>query len=188
MTRAHRVLFDACTLENFASVARLDLLETRFSGRAARTDGVAFELRRRAAEQPALRPLVDATWLGSPIAAEDAPAVQQIDRIRRGLGGSPTLPTQHLGEAQSLYHLVFIEPSGTFATDDRDAYLTAQRRGVRVIDTVDILRECYSAGLLGCPEAYELLHKMVAAGRGVAAPPSHWFVCPPADVTDRSDP
>lgn len=32
--------------------------------------------------------------------------------------------------------------------------------------------------LFRCPEAYELLRAMADAGRGVAMPASHWYVCP----------
>jgi predicted nucleic acid-binding protein len=84
---------------------------------------------------------------------------------------------QHLGEAQTIYHLSAIEPSAVFATDDRDAYNTAQRRSLHVIDTPDILIKSYEAGLLGCPEAYELLNKMAIAGRGVVVPENHWHIC-----------
>jgi predicted nucleic acid-binding protein len=105
-------------------------------------------------------------------------AVQQIDLIRRALGGSARLPTQHLGEAQTIYHIGNVEPNAVFATDDRDAYNTALRKNLRVIDTPDILNDCYEARVLGCPEAYELLHKMAASGRGVAIPESHWYICP----------
>lgn len=179
MTGSDRILFDACTLENFVVVGRLDLLQTLYEGKCGWTDGIEMDIRRGLAERPHLQPLIGAAWLGTPIAADDPLAVQRIDRIRRGLGGSPGLPMQHLGEAQTIYHLGAVEPTAIFATDDRDAYNTAQRRGIHVIDTSEILGKCYEAAMLGCPDAYELLHKMAAAGRGVAVPPSHWYICPP---------
>jgi predicted nucleic acid-binding protein len=177
-------MLDACTLANFAAVGRLDLLRALYEGKCAWTEGVELETRRGVAELPYLQPLIGAIWLGTPVATDDPLAVQQVDRIRRALGGAPGAPTQHLGEADTIYHAGLAGATCVFATDDRDAYYTAQRRGLRVIDTPDILRECYDAGLLACPEAYELLHKMAAAGRGVAVPGSHWYVCPPT----RSEP
>lgn len=179
MTSASRVLFDACTLENFAAVQRLDILQMLYADRSAWTDGVELEIRRGTAERSYLQALAGAAWLGTPVAADDPLAVQQIDRIRRALGGASDSPTQHLGEAQSIYYVQTVESTAVFATDDLDAFNIAKRRGLRVMDTPDILRECYDAGILGCPEVYELLHKMVAAGRGVAVPESHWYVCPP---------
>lgn len=180
MTSAGRVLFDACTLENFAIVQRLDLLQVLYAERSTWTDGVELEIRRGISDRPHLQALTGAVWLGDPVAADDPSAIQQIDRIRRALGGAVGAPTQHLGEAQSIYHIQTVESTAIFATDDRDAFHTARRRGLRVMDTPDILRECYDAGILGCPDAYELLHKMAAAGRGAAIPESHWCICPPS--------
>jgi len=177
MTDHKRILFDACTLENFAVVARLGLLEKTYPN-GAWTDGTELEIRRGSIERLHLRTLVGASWPGTPIAAEDPLALQQIDRIRRGLGGSPTTPTRHLGEAQIIRHISHVEPGTVFATDDRPAADFARRRGIRVVDTPDILRACFDAALLECPEAYELLREMVECGRGVAAPPSHWHICP----------
>jgi hypothetical protein len=137
-----------------------------------------MDVRRGSAERPYLQALIGASWLGAPIIFDEPSAVQQIDRIRRSLGGSPGLPMQNLGEAQIIYHLSVVEISATISTDDKDAYSFATRRGLYVTDTPDILRECYEAGLLQCPEAYELLRKMATAGRGVAVPASHWFICP----------
>lgn len=179
MTSASRVLFDACTLWNFAAVEGLELLRIRYEGRCAWTESAQWETRRGVADLPYLQPLIGASWLGTPIATDDPLAVQQVDRIRRALGGAPGAPTQHLGEAEAIYYAELDRVTTVFATDDRDAFHTAQRRGLRVTDTPGILRECYEVGLLGCPDAYELLHKMIAAGRGVVAPPSHWHICPP---------
>jgi predicted nucleic acid-binding protein len=178
MNRPGRIIFDACTLENFAVVGRLDLLQALYQDRSAWTDGTELEVRRGVAERPHLQALIGSTWLGPPIAADEPLALQKIDRIRRSLGGSPRLPTQHLGEAQIIHHISNVESSAIFATDDRDAYNLAQRRGMNVVETPDILRECFDAGLSGCPESFDLLHKMAAAGRGVAMPPNHWYICP----------
>ncbi|QSB15151.1 hypothetical protein JQS43_01895 [Natronosporangium hydrolyticum] len=179
MTTSGRVLFDTCTLENFAVVARLDLLEVCYSGRCGWTTAVEWEIRRGAAQRPHLRLLQGVTWLGDPIDSDDNDTLQQIDRVRRALGGAPTRPFEHLGEAQMLHHVQHVEVSASIATDDRAAYDMALRRGLQVIDTPEILRTCYERQLLSCPEAFELLTKMAQAGRGVAVPDNHWHICPP---------
>lgn len=51
------------------------------------------------------------------------------------------------------------------------------------MDTQAILADCYTQGHIGCPEAFELLVMMAAAGRGVRVPPSHWYICPPKKLT-----
>jgi|SRR5215204_2795668 len=186
MNRTGRVIFDACTLENFAVVGRLDLLQALYQDRSTWTDGTELEVRRGAAERPHLQALIGAAWLGTPLAADEPLAIQQIDRIRRSLGGSPGLPTQHLGEAQAIHHVSTVESGAIFATDDRDAYNLAKRRGMNVLDTPDILRECFDVGFSGCPESFDLLHKMAATGRGVAMPPNHWYICPNHTVDANS--
>lgn len=128
MTSASRVLFDACTLWNFAAVERLELLRTRYEGRCAWTESAQWETRRGVADLPYLQPLIGASWLGTPIATDDPLAVQQVDRIRRALGGAPGAPTQHLGEAEAIYYAELDRVTTVFATDDRDAFHTAQRR------------------------------------------------------------
>lgn len=165
-------------MENFATVERLDLLADLYGEGCAWTEAVALEIRRGAKDRPHLRSLVGATWLGTPVGSEDPLATAEIFRIRRALGGSTAEPNQHLGEAESIYHASRTHSTGAFATDDQDAYTVAQRRGLFVIDTPDILRACYEAGIASCPEAYELLQKMAASGRGVTVPPSHWWICP----------
>lgn len=177
MTTAGRIFFDACTLRNFAVVGRLDLLEKQFSGRAAWTDGTEIEIRRSAQHSPQVQSLLGAHWLGSPVVVgELPPAAQQVDRLRRAIGGGVARPLEHLGEAQAIHALIGTD--GIFATDDRKAADFARRKGIRTLDSSDLLRECFEAGLVGCPEAFEVLQLMARAGRGVAVPPGHMYVCP----------
>lgn len=172
------IYFDTCTLNNFAVVGRLDLLPALYGNRCTWTDAVELEIRRGLIHRPYAKPVLDAAWLGQPVSTDDPGGVQQIDLIRRGLGGSPDLPRQHLAEAQAIHHIGTADPTGTFATDDRDAYELGRRRGIAVLDTPQILAACHQAGLLGCPEPYHLLVAMAAAGRGVTRP-THQLICPP---------
>ncbi len=178
MTNPVSVFFDACTLQNFAVVDRLDLLEKRFAGRAGWTEGTAFEIRRGVREVPTLAPLLNAVWLGTPISVGDLPPEkQQVDRIRRAIGGGNARPLEHLGEAQVIHHLLQ-KPGAVFATDDRLAAHYANGKGIGTINSADILSDCFDADLAGCPEAFEVLRTMAQLGRGVAVPPSHLYVCP----------
>ena len=133
-----RVLFDSCTLENFSAVGRLDLLRTLYGQRCSWVTGVRADISPRLLVRPDLQ-AITSQWLGEPIEETEPSGVQQIDRIRRALGGSPMLPHQHLAESQAIYHITEIEKDDTFATDDRGAYAMASRRGGNVIDTPDIL-------------------------------------------------
>ncbi|MEV4630498.1 hypothetical protein AB0J90_29980 [Micromonospora sp. NPDC049523] len=125
-----------------------------------------------------MAPLLGAAWLGTPVVVGDLPpAAQQVDRLRRAIGGSGIRGVEHLGEAQIIHHLL-TTGGGTIATDDRSAADYAARKGLISLDSNDILADCFEAGLVGCPEAYEILVAMAAAGRGVRLPSSHQHVCP----------
>jgi hypothetical protein len=165
-------------LENFTAVGRVGLLRSLYRDRCSWTVGVQSDIQPRLLVRPDLQE-IDASWLGEPIEETDPDGVRLIDLIRRTLGGSTLLPRQHLAESQAIYHVSHVEKNAIFATDDRGAYSMAVRRGLTVIDTPDILSACYEAGLLACPEAYDLLLAMAAAGRGVAIPETHAQICPP---------
>ncbi len=171
------VFFDACTLENFSAVGRLDLLSSLYGDRCAWMTAVVEEIQVRVAVRPDLRD-IDKSWLGEPLDTDCVQAMQRVDRIRRALGGQPNLPKHHLGEAQIIEHLESTG-RGTFATDDADAALMAKNRGLNVVDTFDIVAACYEAGLIGCPDAFHLLVRMRELDRGVHVPPNHWYICPP---------
>jgi hypothetical protein len=172
------VFFDANTLMSFAVVARLDLLEVRFSGRARWITAVQIEVQRGVAVEPGLTTILTAKWLGDPLEVSGIKGIKQVDLIRRALGGVDSAPLQHLGEAETIY---CIEKSGSpesvFVTDDKPAADFASRRGIRVINTAKVLAECHSMDEIGCPDAYDLLLGMADQGRGVEIPPDHTYVC-----------
>jgi predicted nucleic acid-binding protein len=161
------VILDACTLKNFSAIGRLEVLERRFGDRARWTPAIRLEAGRLDV------PHVD--WLGPPVSigGGDLTVILAVDRIRRGLGATRTDPaTLHLGEAEAIYFLEAHHPEWTFVSDDRAAVDLARRRGLTAIDTQEVLADCYADGLLSCPEAFELLGAMAAAGRGVRVPPA----------------
>jgi hypothetical protein len=128
------VVIDACTLWNFAVVERLDLLEVRYAHRGARwTEAIQLEITRHVKEEPLLRAVLDAQWLGQPMAITGGPqALIRIERIRRGLLATPSdPPTLHLGEAEVIDLL----------TDDQPAADLASRRGLSVLDTPRVLAD-----------------------------------------------
>jgi len=173
------VYFDTCTLSNFAAVGRLDLLEERFGYRARWTETVQFEVQRGVRAAPYLRSVLVAGWLGEPVEISGSPAaLTEINNIRRGLGAAPGNETQHLGEAEIIHHLQNVDIGAFFITDDQPALDFARRRGVAGFDTCQIMAECFAAGEVGCPEAFDLLVKMFELDRGVRVPASHLQVCP----------
>jgi hypothetical protein len=109
------VYFDTCTLSNFAAVGRLNILEERYGHRARWTETVQFEVRRGIAAAPYLRSVLNAAWLGEPIEIGGGTSVlTEINNIRRGLGALPGNQTQHLGEAEIIYCLQFVDTGAFF--------------------------------------------------------------------------
>ncbi len=171
--------FDTCTLSNFATVGRLDLLERRCGNRARWTETVRYEVSRGLSRQPYLQQVLDAGWLGTPVeVGGDPKELEEIERIRRALGGGSGDHLRHLGEAEMFHHLENHDVYGVLVTDDRPALDFAGRRGIATMDTVRLLAECHAQGEIGCPAAFDLLVAMSTAGRGVRVPAHHRLVCP----------
>jgi predicted nucleic acid-binding protein len=169
------VIVDACTLQNFSVIGRLDILKQHFAHRAGWTQAI-----QREAGQLRVPPV---DWLGTPLSAgDDIATLIAVDMIRRGLGATLTDPaTLHLGEAEAIHLLETHHPTWTFVSDDQPAVDFALKRGLNAVDTQAVLADCYAQGEIACPDAFELLRQMAAEGRGVRVPPSHWYVCPPGD-------
>lgn len=95
---------DNTVLCNFASVHRLDLLKEWLRGRGRWTEAVENEARNSAAYLPDLVMLLHDRWLGEPIEITDESSISQIQAIRRSVfGGLPSMPRQHLGEAETCF-------------------------------------------------------------------------------------
>ena len=172
------VLFDTNTLVNFAVVDRLDLLNSHYGHRAIWTETVEIELRRGLRAEPKIRDILDANWLGDPIEIAGTPDdLEQVDRIRRALGGTAANPMQHLGEAEIISYIQNRAPGAIFITDDLPALDFARRKQLFSINTATVLGECHSYAEIGCPHAYNLLIEMRSKGRGVRVPAHHSAVC-----------
>jgi hypothetical protein len=166
------ILYDTVTLLHFAACNRLDIL--RDLSRASsppfwveRVHGEVEDGANRLLGPPRTqcRYILSQTWLGDP--HEPLPADQlAIFSIRTaldsGLGGDPS---QHLGEAQTIY--VAEELGAVIATDDGPAFSYARERlGLgNAIDTVDLLRQAVAAGLVTADDAARLVARIRAAGR-----------------------
>jgi predicted nucleic acid-binding protein len=174
---ADPLIFDANVLWSFAVVHRLDLLEARYGARIVWTDAVAFELRRRLHDEPSLQAVLDAQWLAEPIGFVAADQLA-IARIRNILATPGDHPAKHLGEAEAIYLIENSMATATFVTDDGPAADLAQRRRIRVMGTVDIMRDCHAMAEIGCPDAWNLMREMERQGRTVRAPDHHSSVCP----------
>lgn len=174
-------IFDTCSLENFTVVDRLDLLEGRYGHRACWTVTIESEVTRGLRKEPKLRDVLDAKWLGEPIdIMPDVEGVQAIFNNRRALSKVPSAmaATEHLGEAEIIYLMETGHRDWLFITDDQPAKDMAKRRGLRAIDSAEVLADCFAMGEITCPAAYKLLEQMVDKDRGVRLPADHTFVCP----------
>lgn len=172
-------MIDACSLQNFAMVGRLDLLEGRFGERLAWTQAVELEVKRGVQEERSLEQVLQCAWLGQAVdvTSGDVLAVVKVEPIRRALGGHSGRPFEHLGEAETIYYIENYAPSTIFVTDDRPALDFARNRQILVMNSAAVLSECHKSGEAGCPEAYQLLQQMAAMGRGVYVPNTHHEVC-----------
>jgi predicted nucleic acid-binding protein len=173
-------LADACTLQNFAVVGALWILERRYGSDLTWTEAVRHEIRRGLPAEPRLQRVLDLedAWLGSPLRL-DQPGDDEVDLIRRGLGGLAARPLEHLGEAESIRALERSNATDRLLlTDNGPASDFASRRssGIRVLDSADVLTEAYAMGDIGCPQAYDILRAMHGEGRAIRLPP-HREVC-----------
>lgn len=162
------VLFDAATLVNFAVVDALALLEGEYGHRPPHWTAV---VRQEIADGynlagvVALGSVLSATWLGRPLEPKSAKDRKSIAELHIGLNGGVRPPVGHAGEAESIHFA--LQLGAVFVTDDRPAAAYADRKGVHVLDTVDVLRALQVAGTLSCDGAWELAVQMMDVGRTV---------------------
>lgn len=171
---------DTCTLVNFAVVDRMDLIRGAVLGGRWVT-AVEREVRRSAQNVSGLDYAACQVWLGDSIDVDDPGAIEVIENLRLALGGARREPLKHLGEAQSI-HAILTRPdlaAAIFVTDDLSGADLARRNNITVWTTQDIVRRCYRIGLIGCPDAYDLLSEMRHGHRrGVQVPRDHSVICP----------
>ena len=159
---------DNTVLCNFAAVDRLRLLQDVLDGKGRWTEAVAHEARLSARHLPVLSTLATDGWLGDPIEIDDEVERQAVERVRRGVfNGNRTAPTQHLGEAQTCVLITSRREfrASAWITDDRSAGRYSRRKGIRTLETMDLMALAAMSGLVTAVEGHRLLHAMTAAGR-----------------------
>lgn len=159
---------DNTVLCNFAVVDGIHVLGQILDSRGRWTTQVEHEARMSARHIGNLRKLIDAGYLGEPIAMTDEAEIRTIDAVRRAVfGGAENRPSQHLGEAQTC-HVIEKWPEfkgSAWITDDREAFDFAVRRGITAMQTMDLVCHGVADGVVTADGGFHLLHAMVKAGR-----------------------
>lgn len=171
---------DNTVLCNFAAVDRLPLLKEVLDGKGRWTEAVAHEALLSARHLPLLRTLPLDGWLGDPIEIDDETERQAVERVRRSVfHGDRAAPTQHLGEAQTCVLITSRREfrASVWITDDRSAGTFSRRKGIRTLETMDLMALAAKTGLVKPAEGHRLLHAMTAAGRHL-----HRISSRPADL------
>lgn len=169
---SYAVFPDNTVLCNFAAVYRLDLLKDWLRGRGRWCEAVAYEAARSAAVLTQLATIAADGWLGEPIEVDEHQAAA-VDLIRRVvMGGDPTRPLQHLGEAQTCHVIQTVADfaGSWWVSDDRDALEYASHQGIRTYRTIDVMRMIVADGDLGADQALQLMRAMRATGRNLLVP------------------
>lgn len=112
-------------------------------------------------------------WLGDPIELRNEVEDRQVQAIRRAVfGGAPRIPMAHLGEAMTLFVIQnWTEFHGsTWISNDQDSVEYARRQQIRVMETLDVMREIVADGDITPREAFSLMHLMAQQDRGLRLP------------------
>lgn len=160
------MIFDAVTLRHFGAAEALEvcrqLAEPRNFPRW--TDAVSSEIARgvRLGREECIS-VQECAWLGAP-QEPDIVDLTAITLLQRALS-TGAAAEGNAGEAESIY---FVEHfGGIFATDDNAAFDFACRRLGRdhVVDTVDLLRQAVSEGVITSHEAADYAERVTHSGR-----------------------
>lgn len=173
-----RLIVDACTIVNFASIDKVGLLETMLRGRGSWSTTVHAEVLRLSRRKPHLV-IAELERILGPTIEVDERESSAIELIRRSFATPLSRPSEHLGEAECV-HLMMTRHEFTnsiLITDDNHAAKFARQQHLQVWHSMHLLADAYTMGDVGCPEAYELLCAMADAGEGVFVPKSHIDVC-----------
>lgn len=168
--------FDTSTLSNFAAIDRLGILEDRWGHRAVWTDAVRDEVEEGRNHTSYMAKVLQCEWLGAPLSFLSS-ELSGIQNIRARFSSVNDPPEKNLGEAELIF-AILRAGGGSLITDDQIAASFARRKGITVLDTCDLMTDAFSMGTTGCPESYDVLRAMDAAGRqNVRIPSNHGQVC-----------
>jgi predicted nucleic acid-binding protein len=162
---------DNTVLINFAIINRMDLLERLANGNGRWCATVATECA-ESAKRPELAGLDGAGEIfGEPIFPDEAEH-QDVRVLRDQLAAPGDLPTQHLGEAETLAIIVRRRLRCFFVTDDDGAARMATKNGIQVVDTWLLLKIAHRKAWLDADTLWGYVLTIEGQGRG--APPGVW--------------
>ena len=165
---------DNTVLINFAIINRMDLLEGLANGNGRWCATVATECA-ESARLPELAALAGVGEIfGEPLFPSEAEH-QDVRVLREQLAGPGDLPTQHLGEAETLAIIARRQLRCFFATDDRGAARLATMNNIQVIDTWSLLKLAYRARRVDADTLWGYVQTLERRERGA-----------PRGVRDRS--
>jgi predicted nucleic acid-binding protein len=162
---------DNTVLINFAIINRMDLLERLANGNGQWCATVATECAESAkrAEMTALGDAGDI--FGEPLFPDEA-ELQDVRVLRDQLAGPGDLPSQHLGEAETLAIIVRRQLPCFFATDDGGAARLAATNGIPVADTWRLLKVAHRKSWLDADTFWGYVLTLEGHERGT--PPGVW--------------
>lgn len=134
------------------------------------TKAVQGEIDRNSADVDFLKDIADQDWLPEPVellALGRGLRDNAID-LRNRLAGPDEHHRAHLGEAESIVYASHLMASGQEATilaEDRDAIAQARFRGLRPLQTTDILAEMKAMGDASADELWGIYTSLVSLHR-----------------------
>lgn len=161
-------LLDAVTLRHFGCIESMSILESRTTDRPhprwtfAVREEIWAGMGRHDCDV-----VLSSAFLGPPHQVPMAEFVE-VYRLQVALSsGRQPAGAQHLGEAEGIYAADKL--NGEFITDDNAAYdLAVKRLGpARVLDTVDLLRECVRHGEMTASETQHVADAIRNSGRSL---------------------
>ncbi len=165
---------DTSVLCNFGAVDRLDLVKRDLTERGRWTAAVEYEVGNSVNWVPALRVLVDEAWLRDAVEPTEDEA-KTVERIRVAeFGGTTTMPTQHLGEAETC-HVIRSRAEfrgSVWITDDVAAFSHGRRLGITTWSTRTMVEHLIADGDINERAGFDLLTAIQHAGRFVLNMPA----------------
>jgi predicted nucleic acid-binding protein len=162
---------DNTALIDFAIINRMDLLERLANGNGQWCATVATECA-QSAKLPELAALDGAGKIfGEPLFPDQAEH-QDVGVLRDQLAEPGDLPTQHLGEAETIAIIVRRQLRCFFVTADGGAARLAATNGIRVVGTWHLLKVAYRAHWIDADTLWGYVQTLEGHGRG--APPGVW--------------
>lgn len=155
---------DNTVLVSFATIGRMDLLETLFCGKGRWCSAVRDECF-LSAREPELESIVLAEdFLGDPVSPTKS-ELQLTRRFRDQLASPQERDsTKHLGEAETLAVMVQRYQFDILVTDDRAARRLAAAHSVEVVTTWALLQMIVRVGLAAPEDVLEYLRLLRPRG------------------------